>query len=573
MPRPRTAFALLITCLLVPELAYAQWPSDDTTNVMTVNSYGCAVASLKAVPDGLGGAIGAIAPSLCSNGRPGWEAGRVSAAGIVLWPDETFLMPAYSTTQWDGNAAIVPDGAGGVTTWWTLRNGEVRARFTDPDGATGWGGTDGQLVASPIATPPGDAASDGAGGSISAWTVYGSSAYEIRAQRLDVSGAPQWTNGGVTVSGNAIADWLQVVPDEAHGAWVLWRTYGGTSLADLHANRIASDGSLPWGVLGVQPAAAANSPVHGPGHLGATGSTIPLAPDAAPDGAGGVIVAWSDATSDPAGDLYAMRIDPDGVAPWGPTALAVGPGAVTWLRCAPDSGGGAIVVWSDGTTVVAQRIDQLGQKRWSSVGVAMSTAAGTQTEPDVTGDTEGGAYVVWSDTRDGAADIYAQHLDGAGQKQWSANGDAVCAAVGTQSLPRVVDGRPDHAIALWVDQRIPGLYGDAWDYYDVFSQRIPLSASVAVAPAPTPKRVELAGFSPNPAVGIPQVRFALPQAGEVRFELLDPAGRRIAERSLFESAGRHVIALPEAAGLRPGLYWMRLRALGEVVQARGTLLR
>jgi len=92
-----------------------------------------------------------------------------------------------------------------------------------------------------------------------------------------------------------------------------------------------------------------------------------------------------------------------------------------------------------------------------------------------------------------------------------------------------------------------------------------LPQSVLDASGPPPARLAVLGAWPNPARGAFSVSLALPDGGRgARLELLDLAGRRVAEVPLGGyGPGTHVVPL-RAAGLRPGVYLVRLAAGGSL---------
>ena len=113
-----------------------------------------------------------------------------------------------------------------------------------------------------------------------------------------------------------------------------------------------------------------------------------------------------------------------------------------------DGSGGVIVFWQDQravpTRVRAQRLNAAGIAQWTAGGVVVSSLAGAQTAPVATVDAVGGAIVAWEQDGGGSGlDIWAQRLDGAGVRQWGANGALVSGSNGNQWRPLIVsDGRP-----------------------------------------------------------------------------------------------------------------------------------
>ena len=100
-------------------------------------------------------------------------------------------------------------------------------------------------------------------------------------------------------------------------------------------------------------------------------------------------------------------------------------------------------------------------------------------------------------------------------------------------------------------------------------------------PAVTVPLALAARFVPNPAIGRGlRLSYALPAAGEARFELYDVRGRRIDARVLPEAAaGPGMLDWSGGAGasggvaLAPGVYWTRLTHAGKSVVTKGVVLR
>lgn len=100
-----------------------------------------------------------------------------------------------------------------------------------------------------------------------------------------------------------------------------------------------------------------------------------------------------------------------------------------------------------------------------------------------------------------------------------------------------------------------------------------LPQAVLAASAPAPPRFALLGAWPNPSRGAFSVSLALPEGGRsARLELLDLAGRRVADVPLGGyGPGVHVVPLRGAA-LRPGVYLVRLTGPGAVSSCKVAVL-
>jgi len=97
-------------------------------------------------------------------------------------------------------------------------------------------------------------------------------------------------------------------------------------------------------------------------------------------------------------------------------------------------------------------------------------------------------------------------------------------------------------------------------------------------PGDGPALALAARFVPNPAIGRGlRLSYALPTAGEARFELYDVRGRRIAAQVLPEAAaGPGTLDWSSGAGggaLATGVYWTRLTHGGKSVVTKGVVLR
>jgi len=180
---------------------------------------------------------------------------------------------------------------------------------------------------------------------------------------------------------------------------------------------------------------------------------------AASDGAGGALVTWIDIRNGQNYDIYVQRMDGWGRTTWTQYGVAacVATGDQNVPKVAGDGTGGAIVTWMDSrganSDIYVQRIDASGTALWTANGVAVCTAAGNQSEPQVASDGAGGAVVTWSDSRSGASDIYAQRLNALGAPQWTADGFAVCVATGNQTEPRLAPTGFGGGFITWTDGR------------------------------------------------------------------------------------------------------------------------
>jgi hypothetical protein len=198
-------------------------------------------------------------------------------------------------------------------------------------------------------------------------------------------------------------------------------------------------------------------------------------PQIVADDSGGVIIAWHDGRGS-AFDIYAQRIDADGIEKWtidGATVCTIDSSQWKVQMCS-DGASGAIIVWEDlryhqdDTDIYIQKIDASGTTQWTFGGVAVCTHTQHQTELQIIEDGVGGAILVWKDKRHEPTngDIYAQRINSAGALQWSGGipGNPVCLATDDQYGPQLTSDDSNGAIIAWADYRN--------GHYDIYAQRV-----------------------------------------------------------------------------------------------------
>ena len=437
----------------------SQWAGDGVP-VCTAPGY---QYSLRIASDSAGGVMVAWCDSRSGNSDVYGQ--RIDVAGSVVWTTNGVALCATTGEQY--GSEITSDGAGGAIVVWVdarVSDGDVYAQRVNALGVVQW---------APNGVPLCDVAgyqyslqidSDGAGGAIVAWEDYRTEDYDIYAQRVDASGGVQWLPGGVslcTAAGNQ--DFPRIAPDGNGGAIIEWADFGGEN-GDIYAQRIGAGGAVQWAVNGV---------------VLVTATADQYDPRVASDGAGGAIVAWYDSRGGDA-DVYAQRLNALGTVQWATDGvpLCTATSYQVFHVITSDGAGGAIVAWQDSrdgnNDIYAQRVDASGSVQWVSDGVALSTAAGDQALPRITADGAGGAIIVWTDYGGSSANIYAQRVNASGALQWAPGGVALCTAAGDQSNPEIVSDAAGGAIIAWYD------YRDGMG--DIYAQRVNASGAVEWVP-------------------------------------------------------------------------------------------
>ena len=234
-----------------------------------------------------------------ASGVPQWGAiGPVGRDGVNVFSSTTLQAVDASATWSATNGLTVAfnryDG--------TLGTEDICAQRVNTAGTLVWGTASSPVVirTSAIinAVQAVDIAPDGSTGCIVGWADTRGSIY---AQRLNGSGTTQWASGGVAVNPTGHAqDELTMCSDNAGGAYLGYHetVTAGTS-EDVAVSRVSSAGTTTWTTYG----------------RGAAGSGgVEKNPLCAPDGTGGVLLAWEDDRDAGVGnyDVYAKHVGPGG---------------------------------------------------------------------------------------------------------------------------------------------------------------------------------------------------------------------------------------------------------------------
>lgn len=372
----------------------------------------------------------------------------VAFALKAQWPNN----PAINTsicTQTDEQSlpAAIADGNGGaIFTWEDKRNGtdkNIYAQKVDASGAIQW--TAGGVIICNISADQNAPVitSDGAGGAIIAWEDYYSGNGDIYAQRINSSGATQWTAGGVAIcSASEGQGYIDIISDGAGGAIMVWEDNYGSSI-DIYAQRVNATGATQWLSDGVAICTAADNQ---------------YTPKLAEDGSGGAIITWEDQRG---GDvnIYAQHINSAGTISGLADGIAVcsASGNQFVPAICSDGAGGAIFTWYDNRNgnwdIYAQKFITGGTPVWATNGVAVCTASGDQQYPAIVSDQNGGAIITWQDASSIAANIYAQRINSDGNAVWTTNGVVVCDTSDSQYYPKIISDNSGGAIITWTDLR------------------------------------------------------------------------------------------------------------------------
>jgi hypothetical protein len=491
--------------------------------------------------------VGLYAQRLTATGAvaPGWPAGGLP---IYLGSGERLvqgLQPLYS------------DGAGGALFAWSdfRLDGGIYALRLQGDGTPypGWP-AGGAVVCDTAGVQSVDwFVPDGAGGLFVAWSDARTGAgvqygfelyYDIYLQHMTGSGQ---VAAGWPVNGRPICIWdsyqwdTRLVGDGQGGVYLAWEG-GGPQGAGIQAQHVHADGTL-----------AAGWPEGGKQVFSA--DTYQENPEVAGDGAGGLWVSADLSLPDPITGVahakaYVQHVTGSGQfdAGWGAAGLALAPttfGDQTYTSICEDGAGGVYVGWNDGRAEDEMYVQRVNRDGVVAAAVAL---ASEEVGPDQ-------VTLTWASATHAVSAATVERSEGT-TGAWTAVGtvsaDGMGALTYTDRTVRAgtrygyrlaLAGGAEHTLATWVE--VPAGYAFA-----------------------------LAGAETNPArAGALRVRFTLAGSEAATLTLYDVGGREVARAEVGAlGAGPHTLAVAQARGAAPGLYWLRLHAGSRSATARVVLV-
>lgn len=371
------------------------------------------------------------------------------------------------------------DGAGGaIVAWYDNRNTlyDVFVQRINSNGQTMWaaGGISLNVVTSGFGDI--DIVADGLGGAVIAFISGTGGTLQILAQRVNAAGEKQWNAGNpLTVCDATGAQYNPKVANTGNTFVITWQDErSGT--ADIYAQKLNSSGLALWTPNGVVVNAAVNDQIM---------------PEITTIGFEEVIITWDDFRSGTNADVYAQRLNTDGVRQWRGTdnllsgRLISGASAnQRFPKICSDGSTGAIISWQDfrngatnSTDIYAQRIDSSGVVKWAANGIILSATTSVQNIFDMVF-TGNGAAVSWLNFPAGgdvdSYNIYVQKTDTNGVVQWSDTGLAVCNAPQLQNTPALAHDGNGGIFCTWIDKR-SGFAA----FTEIYAQRINSNGTAA----------------------------------------------------------------------------------------------
>jgi photosystem II stability/assembly factor-like uncharacterized protein len=404
---------------------------------------------------------------------------RLDADGDAVWTTDG--VPLSTARMNQAYAYLATDGdAGAIVVWIDDRNGypniDVYAQRVDRDGNVRWA-ADGTPVCSDTGLQSNPrVVTDQNYGAYVVWEDQRGADEDVYAQRVDSSGAVQWTPNGILLCSAADDQQTTRVAADGFGcALVTWQDHRN-GYWEIYAQKVDAGGGKVWGgdgtIVSGNPSASCYDA------------------EVAPDGFGGAVVVWQEYEVGPGEKLVVQRISSAGPRLWaasGVTICDVGVG-IGECEIISDGEGGAIVAWIDGRTghhkVYAQRVLFEGTIRWDTDGISVCDVDVPQDIPALIPDDAGGAYVFWEDYRNGYGDIYAQRLTSDGSRDWDLYGVLVCGDMGYQYSVRAANDGAGGVVATWQDGRngSSDIYAQRIDQHGYPGDPAPVITSVSDAP-------------------------------------------------------------------------------------------
>ncbi len=506
---------MLTVALIVPIMAYSQQGKPVCNE--SHNQVYPSVAT-----DGNGGSI--ITWMDKRSGKYEIYAQRMNPAGNAMW---TLNGIPICTQDSNFNPMIISDGIGGaIIAWQSYRGsnlGDIYAQRVNSNGAVQW-----TLNGVPICVVVFEQdtiamTSDGVGGAILTWQDYRSNNGfpDIYAQRINSSGTILWTANGVSVCNEASAQrGPKLINDGSGGAFITWADHRAGNY-DIYTQRISASGAPMYTTNGV---ATCTTP-----------TTDQLKPDICSDGAGGVIIVWTDFRSTTDWDIWAQRQGPALNIIWPVNGLVMNNNVAydqTDPKIVSDGLGGAIISWTDyvtGTTadIYAQHVNTNGTLLWDVNGKIICTAAGDQIKSQLVSDGNSGAYIVWEDHRNiltgDSSDVYAQRISSSGTIYWTANGFAICTFANKQMNPMIVSNGNLGAIVVWQDYRS----GNNFDIYMNAFNTSGIIIAIGNSGTVNPTEFALSQNYPNPFNPVTVINYQIPKSGNVKLTIYDALGKEV----------------------------------------------
>ncbi len=513
----------------------AQWESDITLNTRLCDLAATQINS-SAISDGSGGTFHAWSDNRVP-GSVDLFAQHLDANGVRLWTTDGIQL---STSGFDGQPALLADGAGGVWIAWLgqfsfnmqlqhldasgtalLQPGGVQALFAT--GVLNWSRL----------------AHDGAGGVMMALGVENNVDRAVTVQRVDMNGVPLWplTGQGFTVGNSFCAERIRMVEGDDASLIFLWTD------VEHRMQRIDTSGTWQWGTNGTVIGAAPSCQIFR--RLCA-------------DGAGGAFVAYA-TESYSTDSLHLQHVDADGTIQWGSDGLLlIEPGfnINAGHLVADGVGGSFLLAYLSGSTEQRYHLYHLDASgNITSTTVLYSggiAATGTCALGQVV---NGNCPVLWFEQPPGLKRGRLQRVDLSGTTQWPTPLDVWESGGASGIYNEEISSHADGSTTItWDDNRLNP------------QQTVRAHHIGPTGPSAVEESVQEAiTLYPTPSTGMVQVGGL---AGSTQWQVLSTDGRVLDQGMISGNS-----AQLEFEALATGAYWLALENNGVRTVLRAVIMR
>ncbi len=270
---------------------------------------------------------------------------------------------------------------------------------------------------------------------------------DIFMQSLDFSGSPAWTEGGMPIVETPLK---QLQPrftmNGTDGVYVTWldERSGGFPQSDIYLQYVSNDGTVGLTENGL----ALTS-----GKKYQTGGLV------RPDGNGGALVVWSNASTGSIG-ITAQHVTDTGSQTWDADGMEFFfgiDGDASNLQTLTWGDDEAMIFWEDnrwsgtGAVSMAQVMDGSGAIQYAMDGIVLSDNE-EQLDPMIVPDNVGGAFLSYTNISTGTELLFGQHVDADLLPTWGNDGIQVNpAAFLGQFSPQMVTSSDGYLYYLWTE--------------------------------------------------------------------------------------------------------------------------
>ncbi len=214
----------------------------------------------KISSDGSGGAI--IMWEDMRGGQWDLYSQRINSSGVKQWATNGVVICNASGNK--DSYQMISDGSGGaIMAWRDPRSGvsfDIYAQKINTSGSVQWGSNELAICTKTDTQQDPQLVSDGSGGAIITWSDRRGVAYDIYAQSITSTGTVRWTTDGITIC-TATNDQVlpQIAKDTSGSTIVAWADLRGGTTYDIYTQKIDSSGAVQWTANGATVCTAANT--------------------------------------------------------------------------------------------------------------------------------------------------------------------------------------------------------------------------------------------------------------------------------------------------------------------------